>query len=79
MPRRGSLGMDAVRRGGFETRPYKSPDLCAVLRKTGPLGTLGLPVWVQFLEPRPPSVAGWQTGTMELDEAGENAAQRWTM
>ena len=26
-----------------------------------------------------PSVAGWQTRTRELDEAGENAAQRWTM
>jgi hypothetical protein len=30
--------------GGFETRPYKLADLCALSRKKDPLSTHGLPV-----------------------------------
>jgi hypothetical protein len=77
MPRRGSLGMDAIR-GAVLKPALQVSRFVRCPAKNRPSGHPRLPVWGQFLEPRP-SVAGWQTGTMELDEAGENAAQPWTM
>jgi hypothetical protein len=35
------------KQGGFETRPYKSPDFVRCLAKESPSGQRGLPLWVK--------------------------------